>query len=313
MKRQFLFAACTLFAASALLMTSCQQAEEPIANDPTDQAGPMTRAATLGNFYRVVYVEVNDVNPLNAGEYLLSDGTPFFTHVILFASNIRGDASGNVHNYNNPNNAAILANPAKYIAPLQAKGIKVLLGYLGDHTGAGFANLTNQHAESFCNQIIEVGEAAGVDGYFLDDEWSEYGTRGWPPANSTSFSNVILKLRNKTDKIITLLDWGNTNTLSPEAVACIDLTHQGSLNGYYLSSMFPVSHYLPFSIDLRGPLSDSAVKVRTIQSMRANAGGIGIYDLRMEPTRLSTFNAVAWAFDLTCTHTGVTYPKDYGN
>lgn len=49
------------------------------------------------------------------------------------------------------------------------------------------------------------------------------------------------------------------------------------------------------------------------QSMRANAGGIGIYDLRMEPTRLSTFNAVAWAFDLTCTHTGVTYPKDYGN
>lgn len=128
MKRQFLFAACTLFAASALLMTSCQQAEEPIANDPTDQAGPMTRAATLGNFYRVVYVEVNDVNPLNAGEYLLSDGTPFFTHVILFASNIRGDASGNVHNYNNPNNAAILANPSTYIAPLQAKGIKVIMG-----------------------------------------------------------------------------------------------------------------------------------------------------------------------------------------
>lgn len=54
MRKQFLFAACTLFAASALLMTSCQQAEEPIANDPTDQAGPMTRAATLGNFYRVV-------------------------------------------------------------------------------------------------------------------------------------------------------------------------------------------------------------------------------------------------------------------
>lgn len=40
MRKQFLFAACTLFAASALLMTSCQQAEEPIANDPTDQAGP---------------------------------------------------------------------------------------------------------------------------------------------------------------------------------------------------------------------------------------------------------------------------------
>ena len=111
---------------------------------------------------------------------------------MIYSSNIRGDANGNVYAYNNPNNAAILADPDKYIKPLQAKGIKVLLGYLGDHTGAGFANLTNQQAESFCNQIIEVGEAAGVDGYFLDDEWSEYGTRGWPPANSTSFSNVIL-------------------------------------------------------------------------------------------------------------------------
>ena len=151
MKRQFLFAACTLFAASALLMTSCQQAEEPTMDQGTVPQ-TMTRAATLGNFYRVVYVEVNDVNPLNAGEYLLSDGTPFFTHVILFASNIRGDASGNVHNYNNPNNAAILANPAKYIAPLQAKGIKVIMGNLGDHTGAGFANLP-QHKSVLTRMI----------------------------------------------------------------------------------------------------------------------------------------------------------------
>lgn len=162
MKRQFLFAACTLFAASALLMTSCQQAEEPIANDPTDQAGPMTRAATLGNFYRVVYVEVNDVNPLNAGEYLLSDGTPFFTHVILFASNIRGDASGNVHNYNNPNNAAILANPSTYIAPLQAKGIKVIMGNLGDHTGAGFANLTAAQIGTYTDDLVAYDNVVSV-------------------------------------------------------------------------------------------------------------------------------------------------------
>ena len=192
MRKQFLFAACTLFAASALLMTSCQQAEEPIANDPTDQAGPMTRAATLGNFYRVVYVEVNDVNPLNAGEYLLSDGTPFFTHVILFASNIRGDASGNVHNYNNPNNAAILANPSTYIAPLQAKGIKVIMGNLGDHTGAGFANLTAAQIGTYTDDLVAYDNI--VDGYDFDDEWAEYGTRGYPYANSTSYSNMIIAL-----------------------------------------------------------------------------------------------------------------------
>lgn len=236
MKKQILFAACTLFAASALLMTSCQQAEEPIANDPTDQAGPMTRAATLGNFYRVVYVEVNDVNPLNAGEYLLSDGTPFFTHVILFASNIRGDASGNVHNYNNPNNAAILANPSTYIAPLQAKGIKVIMGNLGDHTGAGFANLTAAQIGTYTDDLVAYDNI--VDGYDFDDEWAEYGTRGYPYANSTSYSNMIIALAGKTNKSISVFDWGNTGTLSSTAISHLDWGCQGSLNGYGFNSSF---------------------------------------------------------------------------
>ena len=176
MKRMII--ACMLFAAAAYTFTASNSAEEPVIAQPDGQTTPMTRAATIENFARHLIVEVNDVNILNAGEYYFSNGEPFFTHVVIYSSNIRGDANGNVYAYNNPNNAAILADPDKYIKPLQAKGIKVLLGYLGDHTGAGFANLTNRQAESFCNQIIEVGEAAGVDGYFLDDEWSEYGTRG---------------------------------------------------------------------------------------------------------------------------------------
>ena len=41
---------------------------------------------------------------------------------------------------------------AKYIAPLQAKGIKVIMGNLGDHTGAGFANLP-QHKSVLTRMI----------------------------------------------------------------------------------------------------------------------------------------------------------------
>ena len=253
MRKQFLFAACTLFAASALVMTSCQQTEEPIANDPTDQAGPMTRAATLGNFYRVVYVEVND-----AGEYLLSDGTPFFTHVILFASNIRGDASGNVHNYNNPNNAAILANPAKYIAPLQAKGIKVIMGNLGDHTGAGFANLTATQIGTYTDDLVAYDNI--VDGYDFDDEWAEYGTRGYPYANSTSYSNMIIALAGKTNKSISVFDWGNTGTLSSTAISHLDWGCQGSLNGYGFNSSFAKGQSLPLFVNLTGPMSDNQIK-----------------------------------------------------
>ena len=108
MRKVNLLAVCATAFASMLVFASCSQ-PEPAAEPSLDDEAAVTRATSLDNFARVAYVEVNDVNPLNAGEYTLSNGEPFFTHVILFASNIRGDASGNVHNYNNPNNEAILS------------------------------------------------------------------------------------------------------------------------------------------------------------------------------------------------------------
>ena len=72
MKQNYLKAACSLMAATALAFVSCNNMEEPA----MDQSAPETRAATIDNFARVVYVEVNDVNPLNAGEYTLSNGAP---------------------------------------------------------------------------------------------------------------------------------------------------------------------------------------------------------------------------------------------
>lgn len=256
-------------------------------------------------------VEVNDVNPLNAGEYLLSDGTPFFTHVILFASNIRGDASGNVHNYNNPNNAAILANPAKYIAPLQAKGIKVIMGNLGDHTGAGFANLTAAQIGTYTDDLVAYDNI--VDGYDFDDEWAEYGTRGYPNANSTSYSNMIIALAGKTNKSISVFDWGNTGTLSSTAISHLDWGCQGSLNGYGFNSSFAAGKYLPLFVNLTSPLSDTAIRSRTTQAKNADARGICFFNLPMSPYRLSSLNAAAQAFGETVSHTGKTYSKDYGN
>ena len=42
-----------------------------------------------------VYIETNDVNPLNAGDSMLDDGTAFFDVAELFASNINRDRNGN--------------------------------------------------------------------------------------------------------------------------------------------------------------------------------------------------------------------------
>lgn len=310
MKTYSFFAACALFVASAF--TSCQQAKEPTANDSSGQNRSETRAAAdWSDFYRVVYVEVNDVNPLNAGEYLLEDGTPFFTHVILFASNIRGNANGEVYNYNNPNNAAILADPATYIKPLQDKGIKVIMGNLGDHTGAGFANLNATQIESYSNDLIAYNDE--VNGYDFDDEWAEYGKNGFPAANDTSYSNLILAMRAKTDGTLSVFDWGNTSTLSSAAINALDWGCQGSLNVYGFNSKFPNNKYLPLFVDLTNPMPNLSIRSYTTQAMNAGARGVCFFNLPMASTRVSSFNACAQAFGHTVSHSGTTYSKDYGN
>ena len=310
MKKQILFAACTLFAASALLMTSCQQAEEPIANDPTDQAGPMTRAATLGNFYRVVYVEVNDVNPLNAGEYLLSDGTPFFTHVILFASNIRGGI-GQCPQLQQPEQRR---NPRKSRQVHRAAPGKRYQGHHGQPRRPHRCRIRQPTAAqigTYTDDLVAYDNI--VDGYDFDDEWAEYGTRGYPYANSTSYSNMIIALAGKTNKSISVFDWGNTGTLSSTAISHLDWGCQGTLNGYGFNSSFAKGQYLPLFVDLTGPLSDNQIKSYTTAAKNANARGVAFFNLPMSSYRLSSFNAAAQAFGETVSHTGKTYSKDYGN
>lgn len=308
MKRLYLAAG--ILAASTLVLASCSKAE-PIATSP-DDAPAVTRATSWNDFARVVYVEVNDVNPLNAGEYTIEDGTPFFTHVILFASNIRGDANGNVFNYNNPNNEAILTNPSTYIAPLQSKGIKVLMGNLGDHTGAGFSNLTAAQIDSYTDDLVAYESI--VDGWDFDDEWADYGKAPYPGANTTSFSNMLIALNGKTDKMITVFDWGLSSNISAAAANCVDLAYYGALNGYGAPSfLVPMSRYCPYFIDLTGPDGDGFVKTQVNRAKNANAGGVCFFNLPMSAYRLSTLNAAAQAFGHTVSHSGKTYPKNYGN
>lgn len=57
-----------------------------------------------------VYIKTNDVNPLNAGDYMLDDGTAFFDVAELFASNINKDRNGNPTLFLNDKLANILEN-----------------------------------------------------------------------------------------------------------------------------------------------------------------------------------------------------------
>ena len=137
---------------------------------------PTTRGVSDKMPKLTTYIETNDVNPLNAGEYYFTGTDPqeqVIDNVILFASNIRGTAS-TVQLYHNNNQSHILTNAGTLIAPLQQKGIRVSLGLLGDHTGVGFCNLTPTMIESFAQQIAACVKQYNLDGVDFDDEYADY-------------------------------------------------------------------------------------------------------------------------------------------
>lgn len=123
---------------------------------------------------QVVYLEVNDCNPLNILEYNLTDGTPFFDAVILFAANINYDSDNDVvYLNNNPNVQALLDNSDTYLQPLRERGIKVYLGLLGNHDAAGLAQLSGWGAEQWAQSVAEACHQYKLDGVNLDDEYSK--------------------------------------------------------------------------------------------------------------------------------------------
>lgn len=98
----------------------------------------------------VCYFEVNDTNPLNALEFVLKDsGKLFFDDIILFSANINYNAeTGRVYVLNNPNVQFLLDNNEQFLQPLRKRGMKVILGILGNHDAAGVAQLSDMAAVS---------------------------------------------------------------------------------------------------------------------------------------------------------------------
>jgi len=151
----------------------------------------------------LVYIEVNDHNPLNAGSYILEDGTFLFDYVVIFAANIRnrdctpethkhGCTKTGVHLHLNENVRHILENRTRYIVPLQEKGINVLLGLLGDWDGIGFGSMTDEQVATFIEDVRRDVELYQLDGIDFDDEWSnkmmweEWPNSSTPPATAVA-------------------------------------------------------------------------------------------------------------------------------
>lgn len=283
----------------AAMTFSCQKADQFA---ETDAAGAAVTRAYNMTPKIAIYVETNDVNPLNAGDYVLSDGTAYASIVEFFAANIHKETVGSVDRptlYLNDKMTNLLENGGadKYVKGLQAKGIKVVLTVLGDWQGIGVANMNDTQAEQFATILAYAVEKYGLDGIGFDDEYANYSGALVPG----SFGNIITKLRGKIgdDKLITVFQYGNcgSSQIDAAAGALIDYayTNFSRYNTYISIAGVTKAHYAPESINLGYIGSVSAYGDAAYNAAENGYGAIMHFNLRTrsDVNPLSLFKAIA--------------------
>lgn len=282
----FLFAIAIL-TTGTIITTSCSNTDELKMDASQDDAQVKTRAVGNKTPKLGIYIETNDVNPLNAGEYYFvnSSTEEVIDYVILFASNIRGTRDS-VWLHHNDNQQHILDNVNTLVRPLQQKGIKVLLGLLGDHTIMGLANLTPTKRASFAQQVANCVNTYGLDGADCDDEYSNYPA--YPDslyASSAKFGDFIQELRQLLpNKLITLFRFGSNANVNQASMNALD----------YMWPNFGCNSYPPVGLG-NSKWAKLSVRINplvpgagTINSCANNYGNFGaIMGFNLIPTQYS--------------------------
>lgn len=136
---------CSLFMATALISSCAQDAMEPEV-DGIATTAPETRAYGDKTPKVMMYIEVNDTNPLNTMLYRMNN-EPFIDITTIFAANIRANGSepalwlnDNVTKILVPDAGSTTTGHYKYVQPIRQDGGKVLLSILGNHKGVGVGN-----------------------------------------------------------------------------------------------------------------------------------------------------------------------------
>lgn len=287
--------------AAVVMANSCNKVEAPVSDSQISEAthAPIiTKAVGDKTPHTLVYIETNDVNPLNAGDWYLDDGTTYFDYACLFASNIHKTTVDNETQptlYLNDKLTPILEGGlSTYIEPLQDQGIGVLLGVLPDWQNIGFSNMTTTQADEFATILAYAINRYNLQGVVFDDEYS-----GTNAVVSGSYSRIITKLRQLCGPIIIIIfDWGGTGYISSTAAAEIDFANHGYFNGYYLPyyysniSGMTADRWSPISVKLGGDISYSTSSLQTWGANAVN-GGYGetmFYNLRP----ISDYNPISY-------------------
>lgn len=128
---------------------------------------------------QMVCFEFNDVNPLNALEYKLEDGSYFFDAVVLFSGNMGWDAGTGTVRFNartnqpviNSNTSTLIKEWKTFLKPIHDAGIKVYMGILPYFTQAGITTLSYDGCKWFAQEMAQIIKECQLDGVFLDEEY----------------------------------------------------------------------------------------------------------------------------------------------
>lgn len=276
-------------AALATVAFSCNKMENntPMNEVQTPETQLTTKADIAKSPMMAVYVETNDVNPLNAGDYMLADNVPLFDIVELFAANIH-QQNGEPTLYLNDKLAPVLENELdETIVPLQNKNINVGLTILGDWQHIGLANMNATQQKQFANILAWAVYKYGLDGIGFDDEYADYNT----PLVSDSYSNIIRYTRQLigdygvTGKLITVFDWENTYQITTEVAAMVDYVYHG-----YFGQYIPIEYcgfsgvsagqWSPVSFNLGDYNSPSTAKSYAERTVDDGYGAMMCFNLR---------------------------------
>ncbi len=315
MKKIFSFFA---LCAAMLTVLSCNKMEPSVVATEPDftESIPMTRAIGDKDLVMTVYVETNDVNPLNAMDYMLDGEFPLFDIVELFASNIHKTTVNGATEptlFLNDKLAPVLeGNGANtYVRPLQNLDMKVLLTVLGDWQGIGVANMNATQQKQFANILAWAVQKYGLDGIGFDDEYADYATA----LVSGSYSNIISYTRDLIgdDKIITVFDWGNSDMISSSARADVNYIYHGYF-GSYLSKLWCTmpgvtnDQWFPLSLNLANSYNADTIEGYAEDAVNDGYAGIMCFNLRTKAEKDPTpvFQAISdgafGGMTVTCTN-----------
>jgi hypothetical protein len=158
----------------------------------------------------VAYVGNGWVDLASTGDYTTAQGLNAVDIVCLFAANLNITPAQGAQRLA-PNvtvppggtlaciNTNVLPILQSGVAPLQAKGIAVLLTFLGNHDAAGWSNFSDDaggaaDAALFAEQLVDTVQTYGLNGIDIDDE---YSNPTW--TNNGSLAMVTTLLRQQLD------------------------------------------------------------------------------------------------------------------